>query len=410
MSAQADIPFWIHPIQSFLEDLVAIDSQVGNIDGILTVQKTVAARLEEMGFAVKFHENPQIQSAPLLVAQRKVSEQAPTLTFIGHSDVVTSVSKVPFSISEDKIFGAGVADDKGGLAVCLYALAWFLQGSNAQSININVVVSPNEETGSIGFHSIFKEIGEASSYVLGLEPALQCGSIISSRSGNRWYQIKTQGIGAHAGRFGSNYINAAHKLSLIISKLHAYNDEEKKRRLNVGSLSGGNNGFNTICDEAGAKLDVRFSSFECRDFLHQKILGAFESTSISCPYSGKTSSAFYSIEDDCPPLASGGAICWAANLLKNIEDFEGRSVQGIQAGGAADINYFAFPENKAIDGLGPIGGGLHTRGEYIEKHSLSTRARAVALFLKQINGKHHTHIPHTFKKEQKEKSLCYQTH
>jgi glutamate carboxypeptidase len=367
----------------FLQQLVEMNSQVKNNTGILLVQKLLRIKLGEMKFQTEFVSNKLIDTAPLLLAKRYVRSNVPTVTFVGHSDVVTNPKQNSFRIDKDRIYGSGVADDKGGVVVCIKAVESFLSSVIDPQININIVISPNEETGSIGFHDLFRKLGKESDYVLGLEPALKCGSLISSRSGNRWYQFYVKGIAAHAGRFGHNYINAAHKLSLLVAKMHELNDESSLRRVNVGSFHGGSGGFNTICNEAQAKVDVRFSTFECREYLQQQIEEIIHETSISCPYSAQTSKAFYSIEDDCPPL-DGKAFCssWYAPLINSISNQEGLDIQGIHAGGAADINYFAMPGKRLLDGLGPIGGGLHTAHEYIERKSLETRTLALKEFLR----------------------------
>jgi glutamate carboxypeptidase len=371
----------------YLSDLVRIDSQINNIEGIHRAQLFIASKLERLGFKINYIENRQLETAPLLFAKRVGSSNSKTITFIAHSDVVTSANKYGFKINGLYAHGAGVADDKGGVTVALLGLEQFLSVCPHHDFNINVVISPNEETGSIGFHDFFKKAGEESDIVLGFEPALECGSVISSRSGNRWYQMKVVGKSAHSGRFGSEYINAAHKLSLLVSKMHDLNDEARRRRVNVGSFSGGGEGFNTICGEAMAKLDVRFSSFSCREDLHNQIHSILDQTVIECPYSGKKSQSFYSIEDDCPPLSNDLELDgkpWFQYYLEIVKELEGTEVRGKHAGGAADINYFATPEIKLLDGLGPIGSGLHTRQEKVHIPSLCSRAEALSTFLSYL--------------------------
>lgn len=371
-----------------LENLVNIDSQVKNLQGILTVQKRLARLYENLGFEISFYENEKVLSAPLLVARKILHPAAPTVTFIGHSDVVTSIKRNPFRLSGNKVIGAGVADDKGGLVVCFKAIERYLSShsSKLSGVNINVVVSPSEETGSIGFHHIFKEIGEESQYVFGLEPALSCGSLISSRSGNRWYHLMCKGISAHAGRFGHDHINAAHSLSMLISSLHVHNCEKGLRRINVGSMGSDHDGFNTICGRAWAKIDTRFSTFECRDLIHGQIENAITQARLNCPYSLKQSQFIYSIEDDCPPLeAKNFDSSWNKHYVDAISSREERSVTSKHAGGAADVNYFANRNNQLLDGMGPVGGGLHTPNEYIEKDSLITRTRALEELLTHIS-------------------------
>ncbi|MDD0851727.1 M20/M25/M40 family metallo-hydrolase [Halobacteriovorax sp. GB3] len=373
--------------EDFLEEIISIDSQVKNLKGIEKVQLRLKEEFERLSFKTEMISNPLIESAPLLIAKRVTHPLNKTVTFIAHSDVVASLKKTPFKKCEHFIHGAGVADDKGGVTLCLKALDLFFQSNQKYHLNFNVVISPNEETGSTGFHTIFSRMGKESDYILGLEPALQDGSIINKRSGNRWYHLCATGIAAHSGRFGNDYINAAHHLSLIISKIHSLNDEENQRRMNVGSFHGGNGGFNTICDRAFAKIDARFSSFECREILHKAFEDIIQKTTVSCPYSQKLGQLIYTIEDDCPPMSESQSIEETQILLNAIEKYEYHRPSLNHAGGAADINYFAHPNKFLLDGLGPIGGKLHTTEEYIDRKSLWSRTQALSDFLVSLNEK-----------------------
>lgn len=372
----------------FLEKLVSTDSQVKNLSGIESVQLLIKPLLDQLSFETELIPNRLVKSAPLLMGKKFLDAAYPTVTFIGHSDVVTPIKINPFRIDEDndRIYGSGVADDKGGVVVCLKAIHSYLARVTEQKLNFNIIISPSEETGSLGFHELFKAVGQESDLVLGLEPALRCGSLIRSRSGNRWYHLNINGISAHSGRFGHNFINASHVLSKAITKFHELNSEHDYRRVNVGSFGGGHGGFNTICGSAWAKIDTRFASLECRDFLHQEIEKIMGEESISCPYSEKVSSSFYSIEDDCPPMSGKQTeSMWYQTYLKHVSQQDEQSVTGIRAGGAADINYFATQNSKLLDGLGPVGEGLHTATEYIKRSSLHTRSSALEEFLIEVN-------------------------
>lgn len=128
-----------------LRELVSIDSHVNNNNGIQIAQKFLKEKLEALKFNVKFHKNPEIESAPLIIAKRSGRSDAPTVTFIGHSDVVTKPSKVKFKVENNRIYGAGVADDKGGLVVCISALKNFLTIIPDHNLNLNIVISPVEK-------------------------------------------------------------------------------------------------------------------------------------------------------------------------------------------------------------------------------------------------------------------------
>ena len=50
------------------------------------------------------------------------------------------------------------------------------------------------------------------------------------------------------------------------------------------------------------------------------------------------------------------------------------------------MNYFATKDNITLDGLGPVGGNLHTKNEYIELKSFYGRSQGLAELLRHINN------------------------
>lgn len=375
--------------ENLLKELVEIDSQVGNLAGIRTVQEYLAIELKCLGFEVDLIENQVTRSAPLLHAKLETSSNAPRVTFLGHSDVVTSPRDNPFSVIKDleRISGSGVADDKGGVVTCLSAIKNFLGNIENLFFNINIIISPSEETGSIGFHDLFRSLGEISDVVLGLEPALNCGSVINGRSGNRWYKLEVTGISAHSGRFGEEHLNASHYMAKIIAKLHDLNDEKNSIRVNVGSFGGGEGAYNIICGSAWAKIDTRFPTLEARDYLQEQLEKIIISEQIYCPYSLKNAKVSLEIEDDCPPMETQilASNILGKKIIKSLSIAEQKIVQCRRTGGAADINYFQNKGCVLLDGLGPKGHGMHTNSEYICRKSLETRINALENILNQFN-------------------------
>ena len=376
--------------ETFLQTLVDIDSPTPNAFAINHVQTLLANDLRSLGFEINFQPNPDPQhhTGNLLVATyRGLSNRFVTL--VSHADTVLDLAATgPFKKSADSRMatGSGVIDNKGGLVVALEGLRLYLESLASQNqrppLSLRFVSSPNEEGGSLGFHAEFAKCADDSDLVLGFEPALEDGSIVESRRGNRWYQIKITGEEAHAGRCRGEEINAAHDLSMKIAKLHLLNRPERGIGVNVAQISGGRDRFNVVCGEASAKLDVRFASFDDREQLHRAIVDILLKPEISSIVTGRHSETHFSIEDDCPPFSSTPESAKLLRLyLDQVSNIEGRAVESKRAGGAGDVNYMSRKGTVVIDGLGPIGGKMHTVDEFIHLPSLSSRALALARFL-----------------------------
>lgn len=372
----------------FLEQLVKIDSQTKNREGVNQVQELVAERLIKMGFICNMIPNREEETGHLLYAV-KVGSSSEQISFIGHADTVhspTEASTFRINYADQTATGAGIGDDKGSLVMALEALETFFSHNPSHHFTFVFISSPCEETGSIGFHSLFKKVGMESLLVLGLEPALYNGSLISSRNGNRWYDIRIEGKAAHSGRFGEPAINAAHHASDFISNIHLYNDIPSKVKVNVGSLSGGRDRYNVVCDSVDIKLDTRFPDTEKRDQLDGMIKTLLNESSVECFYTKVKCQTSIKVVDDCPPLPLNKTHHPLLSLyVDTIHTFEDGPCSLEHSGGAADINYFARPGLLYIDGLGPKTKGMHTDCEVIDLKSFYSRQYAMTEVLCFLN-------------------------
>jgi len=74
-------------------------------------------------------------------------------------------------------------------------------------------------------------------------------------------------------------------------------------------------------------------------------------------------------------------------LLERASARLGRRIAGVARGGASDASHFARQIPLTVDGLGPRGGGAHTREEFVLGPSLLERAEvAVAVALVALAG------------------------
>lgn len=373
---------------SQLRELVQINSSAGEVQGVGLVQSFLFTELTHLGFEVEFIPNKQFLSGDMLLATKPSKAHTPYVTLIAHADTVLPPSEEPFVVSEDGRYavGSGVIDNKGGLIVALLGLRLFLKRVPSPSFSLRWAISPNEEEGSQGFIDFYRELAQDTFMALGFEPSLDDGSIIESRRGNRWYDIRVRGKEAHAGRSQGQHINAAHELSRKIYHLSRLNDDKHNIAVNVGHIEGGANRFNIICGEARAKLDVRFSDFEGRDQVTKAIEKILNKNFYSTKDHSQWAQTVYQIVDDCPPFeVNKNSRPYLKAMTGFIEQVEGLKVGTQRAGGAGDVNHLSKPKTIVIDGLGARGGQMHTDGEFIYLPSLVSRAEALALYLEYVH-------------------------
>lgn len=331
--------------------------------------------LKSLRFEVTINEN-------LFLMGNRKGNSTKTVIFIVHADTVfdPSSSFQKFTVSEDKNIakGPGVVDDKGGIIVAIEGLKRFLR-ERKPSFNIVFLSSPSEEIGSPGLIETFRGLGEKAWMVLGFESALENGSIIESRRGDRWYKIQVTGKEAHAGRAHKNGINACQALSNILSSVSKLTNYKKDVTVSIGRMEGGKDKYNIVCGEAAAKIDTRFTTLPDGMNLHKDIEKILSDSKVA---GAKTR---YEIEDDCPPFSSTkNTKPFIKKYLSILQEIEGRKILAENSGGTADSNYFSKEGAIIIDGLGPVGGKMHTNEEFVILSTLETRAKALNVFLKSL--------------------------
>lgn len=372
---------------AFLEEIVNIDSQSKNVDGVNLIQSIFAKKLNSLGMESSFTSNSVAVSGDLLVA-RSPGKSPIKLTTIGHADTVLSPNKDhQFAFTKDmsRILGPGIADNKAGIFIAMKGIEYFLKNCEDQHLTLEFVSSPNEEVGSPGFHKLFNEMGKESHFVLGFEPSMECGSIIHSRNGNCWYRIEVEGKTFHSGRAHKGHMNAAHDLCKKID--YFFNEVQKHDdiTMNVGMMQGGHS-FNTVCEKVMAKIDTRFSTFEGLNAIQSIFENCHNHLKYPCSKTQAISRTEIHIDDFCPPLEySDKSKFYIKKYLEMIHSVEGEESFSVHCGGAADVNHFSHPGVIAFDGLGAIGGNMHRMDEYIVTESLNTRAKSFGEFLLLIN-------------------------
>lgn len=380
-SADRDLQKDIH----LLKVLSSLNTADSSSREFIQAQKIIKAELEELNLTVHEYFSPLHGPHPVLMAENKVERPFVEVSLISHLDTVLAPRELQFKKGE--IWGSGVADNKGGVVCGLR----FLKHIRAlPGVKVRFVCSPSEESGSLGFHELFQKWGQTSDFVFGLEPAQQ-GALIEKRNGNRWYQVQVQGVSSHAGRMNEPCVNAAHEACHKISALSSLNNLAQYTRVNIGHLEGGDGLFNRTCERVNFKLDTRFPSFEIRERLHAELESIFSQHGEVCQKTGRRPFCFYSIEDDCPPMDTNKKYHFLTKKIQEVFRFVEKSpVELVHSGGAADINYFSHAHNYCLDGLGPVGAGIHTHHEMIQASSLKTRPLALAKFFHEWIYERHT--------------------
>jgi succinyl-diaminopimelate desuccinylase len=240
------------------------------------IAEFVGKLLSENGFNVKY---PVFAENRLhVVAERGLSEMASPIVLSGHFDTVPLGEKEwtvdPFSgeLIENKIYGRGSSDMKGGLAAMIgAAIDSFEDGYPVGGVRL--IFTAAEEPGCYGAKHLNDtkfDLGKASAIIVG-EPTSNIPAI--GHKGALYLNVSTSGKTAHSSmpELGDN---AIYKAARAITKIENFRFQAERDELhgfptiNVGLFIGGKN-LNSVPDHAEFTVDIRSTG----KITHSEILG-----------------------------------------------------------------------------------------------------------------------------------------
>jgi acetylornithine deacetylase/succinyl-diaminopimelate desuccinylase-like protein len=204
--------------------------------------------LEHMGFVVEVLVNPAA-AGPLLLAERIEDPDLPTVLMYGHGDVIRGLDGgwaeglSPWRLTErdGRIYGRGVADNKGQHAINLAALQIVLAERGRLGFNVKALIETSEEVGSPGLEEIcqsHKERLAADLLVASDGPRLAADrpTIFLGARGALSFDlaVELRESGHHSGNWGGVLANPAvllaHAIAAIASRTGAIQIPELKPR------------------------------------------------------------------------------------------------------------------------------------------------------------------------------------
>jgi glutamate carboxypeptidase len=359
-----------------------INSGSENIAGLERMRAALAAEFGTLPGAGVEHVTLEGTAAKAL--RLTVRREAPTQVLLsGHYDTVYGADHA-FQrctlLDEATLRGPGVADMKGGLVVMLAALREFERSPHASRIGYEILLTPDEETGSAASRPVIEAAARARRFAFALvfEPARTNGDLVKSRKGTGIFVVTCHGRAAHAGRDPAAGRNAILALAEYLPAVDALNRELPGVMLNIGTIRGGG-AVNIVPDFAEAQVNIRTTAAEdearvltrlhelaapinAREGFRLEIMGRFNrGPKEVTPVEEKLFSAWQQCGREC-----GVNFSWQ------------------HVGGGSDGNLLSAAGLANLDGLGPVGDHLHSAEEFIRLPSLTERAGIAARFLGKL--------------------------
>lgn len=304
------------------------------------------------------------------------SGEKPVL-LLGHTDTVHPVGtnlKNPTRIEGDRFYGCGIFDMKSGIVLMLEALRFFAETGVKPKRPITVLLSCDEEVGSMTGRPLVEREAANADHCLIFEPSA-AGRVKTGRKGTGMYTLRARGVPAHAGLEPEKGANAIVELARQIERLNELANPDLGSTVNVTTFHGGTT-TNVIPEHAACEIDVRFASMAEAERIDSAIhrLEPVD-TRVSLETLGGINR---------PPMERTAEVVELYEHAKQLGATFDYELGETQVGGASDGNFVAALGVPVLDGLGVTGAGAHTLDEHILVSDVAQRATLIAMLLADL--------------------------
>jgi glutamate carboxypeptidase len=372
-----------------LHQMVLIESGSGDVEGLAKMADLTEARLKALGAGTERRKATRGAGADMVIGTF-TGTGSKKLMLIGHMDTVYQkgvLATQPWRVDGARIYGPGIADDKGGLAVILHALKILGDAGWRDYAKLTVLFNPDEEVGSIGSGEIIAELADQHDVVLSCEPtaaspAASNDGLLLGASGTAAGTMEVKGRASHAGvvpELGRNaLIELAHQLMQTADIARSIPGTQ----LNWTTAQAGTV-RNQIPDKAVAGADIRVTvpdgvaklQAALNEKVKTKLVPDTETT--------------VTIQSGRPPFVASDAGRALAREGQAIYAEIGRTLDIVDMTGGATDAGFANRGGKAVvvESFGLAGFGYHARDEYIDTRSIVPRLYLMTRMLTDLGKK-----------------------
>lgn len=372
-----------------LEDLVNIESGSAQLDGLNRLADYAEQRLKVLGGTTERLKAVRGPGGPIVKASFSGSGQRRIL-LIAHMDTVYQpgiLQQQPVRREGNKLYGPGIADDKGGIAVILHAVALLRDAGWKDYQRLTVLLNSDEEIGSIGSGELIAATADEHDVVLSFEPnaakaVVKDESLLLGASGTATAVMDVKGRASHAGAAPTLGRNALIELSHQLLQTRDVAAGIPGTQLNWTTAKAGEV-RNQIPESATATADVRLTVGDGA----QKLQAALNEK-VANKLVPDTQTTVTVTVGRPPFVATEAGKALAAHARSIYAELDGRRLALVPTTGGATDAAFAGRSGKAVvvESFGLAGFGYHAKDEYIEIDSIVPRLYLAARLMMDIGA------------------------
>lgn len=372
-----------------LREMVAIESGSPDLAGLAKMADYAEARLRALGAQTERLKTNNGRAD--MVKGTFTGSGQRNFLLLAHLDTVYPsgiLQSQPMRQDGNKLYGPGIADDKGGVAVILHSLAMLRDAGWRDYAKLVVLFNPDEEVGSAGSGETLAALGEAVDVVLSYEPTpaksvMKAEAVLLAAAGTATATMEVKGRQSHAGAAPEQGRNALIELAYQLLQTQDVAKGIPGAQLNwtmVDAIST----RNQIPDKAVAGADVRLTAPGAAE----QLLPALRAKVAEGKRVPDTETTI-TMAMGRPPYVAGERGRALAEKAKAIyAELDGRALQFIPGSGGGTDAGFAGRSGKpaVLESLGLAGWGYHARDEYIEIDSIVPRLYLTTRLLQDLGA------------------------
>jgi len=359
----------------FLSDICSFEARAYDKQTIDRMVDYISAFAQKEGLQVT--RTPMEKCGDFLTVEINPSCEKAGL-FLAHMDTVFDkgvFGDPPVRREGDRMYGPGVIDCKGGIAISLLCMKALLD--HGFDRHIRLILTSDEEISNIlggeKEQQFFREQAAGFPCAMNCETA-ERDEVVIARKAILKYRLDVKGVSGHAGKHvfiaKNAVVEAAHKIVALSEKSVPDGTTYSCNIIQGGSV------LNVIPDSCSFSVDVRALTVADMEAAKKTIEQVAETAFIP------GTSCQVTLLSTRPPMEKQPQ---TTELLEKLLSVCGKYDLGtltpIEAGGGSDSCYTQAAGLPSICGMGASGGRQHTPNEFLNIASVPLRAKILAGFL-----------------------------
>lgn len=352
-----------------LREMVSIESGSNDVAGLARMADYTETRLKALGATTERRKTTAGAGADIVIG-----------SFAG-----SGTKKIMLIAHMDTVYQPGIADDKGGIAVILHALAILKDAGWRDYAKLTVLFNPDEEVGSIGSGELIAQMSDQHDYVLSCEPTaareiVGREGLLLGASGTATATMEVTGRASHAGAAPQLGRNALIELAHQLLQTRDVAKDVPGTQLNWTTATAGSV-RNQIPDKASATADVRLVARDGAEKLQAALQAKVESNKLV-----PDTTTVVTVRTGRPPFVAGPAGRALAKQAQAIYGELDRTLGIVDMTGGGTDAGFANRGGKAVvvESFGFAGHGYHARDEFVDADSIVPRLYLMTRMLTEL--------------------------